>query len=81
MDKAERDRLIKELNDQRFRVIITRSDGSQSIFASGLEGYDAISIVIKLNLESGISATYELDDSASHVKACGADPDSRHESN
>jgi hypothetical protein len=81
MDKAERDRLLKKRNAERFRVIITRPDGGRSVFARGLERGDAISMGIKLNLENGVSATYERDDSASHVKTLGADPDSKSESN
>jgi len=81
MDKAERDRIRKELDAERFRVVIVRSDGSRSVFARNLPGAEALTTVIKLNVENGVSATYEIDEPRPHVKDLGIDPGATPDSN
>ena len=82
MDKEARKRLFDELNAQRFRVVMIRTDGGRNVIAKGLEHREARSIHTKLILENGLSnSQVELDATAPHLKAARADQDTPSESN
>jgi hypothetical protein len=81
MDRAERDRLRKELDAQRHRVVLVREDRSRATLAKGISFSDAFSVLTKLILENGLSVAMEVDEPSAHVKALGLDSDAKFESN